>query len=69
MKSFFIYKNDAMRVGEAPKLPYYEEWCHHPIPPVMEEQEIPSYPIKQTRDFRGYRAYQGNKEIMIYVEF
>lgn len=69
MKSYFIYKNDAMRVGDTPQRPYYEEFCDHGFMPVNgKENPNPTTMLSRTRMFTGYRALKGSEEIMIYVE-
>lgn len=68
MKSFFIYKNDAVRVGEAPQKPFYEEFCNHGLVQFNGEQTTPTSMLSRTRMFDGYRARQDGEEIMIYVE-
>ena len=69
MKSFFIYKNDAVRCGEAPQRPYYQEFCYHTIPTIKDlELDTPASIINRTRMFDGYRARQCGEDIMIYVE-
>lgn len=70
MKSFFIYKNDAVRCAEASRKPFYKEFMDQNPPVKVTQNDLvePSTKQRPVRYFNGFRVYRNSEEIMIYVE-